>query len=88
MLDIAEDKGKALAAKLNETYPGKVEFMNCDVSKEDSVTAAFNAVVSKVKQLDIIILQRWYYERLRKHLENCLRCQLGKYFVSNRFLTS
>lgn len=55
MLDIAEDKGKALAAKLNETYPGKVEFMKCDVSKEDSVTAAFNAVVSKVKKMDIII---------------------------------
>ncbi|KAI8439229.1 hypothetical protein MSG28_013070, partial [Choristoneura fumiferana] len=55
MLDIAEGKGKALAAKLNETYPGKVEFVKCDVSKEDSVTAAFNAVVSKVKQLDIII---------------------------------
>ncbi|XP_047992712.1 short chain dehydrogenase/reductase dpmpG-like [Leguminivora glycinivorella] len=55
ILDIAEDKGKETAAQLNKTYPGKVVFVKCDVSDEDSISKSFNQVVDTVKQLDVVI---------------------------------
>ncbi|XP_063625799.1 15-hydroxyprostaglandin dehydrogenase [NAD(+)]-like isoform X2 [Cydia splendana] len=55
ILDIAEAKGKETAEQLNKTYPGKVTFIKCDVSDEDSISKCFNHVVETVKQLDVVI---------------------------------
>ncbi|CAH0587979.1 unnamed protein product [Chrysodeixis includens] len=55
ILDIAEDVGKATTERLNKTYGNKVVFIKCDVSKEDDVTKAFDAVVAQLKQIDVFI---------------------------------
>ncbi|XP_063536827.1 15-hydroxyprostaglandin dehydrogenase [NAD(+)]-like [Cydia strobilella] len=55
ILDIAEAKGKETAEQLNNTYPGKVTFIKCDVSDEDSISMSFNQVVDTVNQLDVVI---------------------------------
>ncbi|XP_026741366.1 peroxisomal hydratase-dehydrogenase-epimerase-like [Trichoplusia ni] len=55
ILDIAEDVGKATTERLNKTYGSKVVFIKCDVSKEDDITKAFDAVVAQFKQVDVLI---------------------------------
>ncbi|KAJ0172768.1 hypothetical protein K1T71_011907 [Dendrolimus kikuchii] len=55
VLDVAEQAGKALVARLNQTNAGKVIFIKCDISKEDDIIAAFNEVLETFKQIDILI---------------------------------
>ncbi|KAL0870994.1 hypothetical protein ABMA27_004811 [Loxostege sticticalis] len=55
VLDIAEEVGKAFVEKLNEVYPGRVTFIKCDCSNEESLTQAFNAVVAMFKTVDVVI---------------------------------
>ncbi|XP_026741313.1 alcohol dehydrogenase-like isoform X2 [Trichoplusia ni] len=55
ILDIAEDVGKATTERLNKTYGNKVMFIKCDVSKEDDITKAFDAVVAQFKHVDVVI---------------------------------
>ncbi|KAJ0172891.1 hypothetical protein K1T71_011067 [Dendrolimus kikuchii] len=55
VLDVAEEAGEALAGRMNESNPGKVIFIKCDVSKEDEITKAFNKVVAAFKQIDVLI---------------------------------
>uniref|UniRef100_A0A2A4JLC0 15-hydroxyprostaglandin dehydrogenase [NAD(+)] n=1 Tax=Heliothis virescens TaxID=7102 RepID=A0A2A4JLC0_HELVI len=55
ILDIAVDVGKATAERLNKSHPDKVVFVKCDVSKEDDIATAFDAVLAQFKQIDVII---------------------------------
>ncbi|KAJ0172863.1 hypothetical protein K1T71_011039 [Dendrolimus kikuchii] len=55
ILDIAEKTGKAFADRMNETNPGKVIFIKCDVSKEEEIARAFNEVLVAFKQIDVVI---------------------------------
>ncbi|KAJ2945484.1 hypothetical protein O0L34_g295 [Tuta absoluta] len=53
--DIAEDVGKATAARLNSTFKDKVVFFKCDVSSEDNIAATFDQVVAKLGRIDVLI---------------------------------
>ncbi|CAK1586773.1 unnamed protein product [Parnassius mnemosyne] len=55
ILDIAEDKGKSLVKELNNTYPGRVIFIKCDVSDEQSIAMAFDQVLAKFGKLDVVL---------------------------------
>ncbi|KAJ0172767.1 hypothetical protein K1T71_011906 [Dendrolimus kikuchii] len=55
VLDVAEQAGKALVERLNQTKAGQVVFIKCDVSKEEEITSAFNEVLATFKQIDILI---------------------------------
>ncbi|CAH1637391.1 unnamed protein product [Spodoptera littoralis] len=55
ILDIAENLGRAKAESLNETYGNKVIFVKCDVSKEEDIVSAWDAVLVQFKQIDVII---------------------------------
>lgn len=55
ILDIAEKVGKDTEERLNKTYGNKVVFIKCDVSKEDEIKNAFDAVVAKFKKVDVIV---------------------------------
>ncbi|KAH9638154.1 hypothetical protein HF086_014024 [Spodoptera exigua] len=55
ILDIAEDLGKAKAENLNKAYGNKVIFVKCDVSKEEDIESAWDAVLAQFKQVDVII---------------------------------
>ncbi|XP_063829206.1 15-hydroxyprostaglandin dehydrogenase [NAD(+)]-like [Ostrinia nubilalis] len=55
ILDISEQTGKLFTDKLNKAYPGKVIFLKCDVSNEESLTEAFNVVVDKFGTVDVVI---------------------------------
>ncbi|CAH0687861.1 unnamed protein product [Spodoptera exigua] len=55
ILDIAEDLGKAKAESLNKAYGNKVIFVKCDVSKEEDIESAWDAVLAQFKQVDVII---------------------------------
>ncbi|CAH0687860.1 unnamed protein product [Spodoptera exigua] len=55
ILDIAEDLGKAKAESLNKAYGNKVIFVKCDVSKEEDIVSAWDAVLAQFKQVDVII---------------------------------
>ncbi|CAH0587978.1 unnamed protein product [Chrysodeixis includens] len=55
ILDIAEDVGKATTERLNKTYGNRAVFIKCDVSKEDDIAKAFDAVVAQFKQIDAIV---------------------------------
>ncbi|XP_026741242.1 15-hydroxyprostaglandin dehydrogenase [NAD(+)]-like [Trichoplusia ni] len=55
ILDIAEKVGKDTEERLNKAYGNKVVFIKCDVSKEDEIKKAFDAVVAKFKKVDVIV---------------------------------
>ncbi|CAG9788586.1 unnamed protein product [Diatraea saccharalis] len=56
LLDIAEDLGKATAEKLNDSYPGTTTiFIECDVSKEESIVKGFDEVIKAFETIDVII---------------------------------
>ncbi|KAJ0172766.1 hypothetical protein K1T71_011905 [Dendrolimus kikuchii] len=55
VIDIAEQTGKALVERLNQTTAGKAIFVKCDVSKEDEIKAAFDEVLATFKQIDILV---------------------------------
>ncbi|KAJ8714491.1 hypothetical protein PYW07_002716 [Mythimna separata] len=55
ILDIAEELGKATVERLNKAHGNKAVFIKCDVSKEEDITRAFDAVLAHFKQIDVII---------------------------------
>lgn len=55
ILDIAEKLGKDLVEQYDATHPGKVTFIKCDMSKEEDITKAFEEILDKFKQVDVII---------------------------------
>lgn len=52
-LDISEPAESF--ADLEKRFPGKLEFRHCDVTKEESVQAALDAIVAKKKRFDGMI---------------------------------
>ncbi|KAJ8714495.1 hypothetical protein PYW07_002720 [Mythimna separata] len=55
ILDIAEELGAATAERLNAAHGNKAVFIKCDVSKEEDIARAFDAVLAHFKQIDVII---------------------------------
>ncbi|KAJ8714493.1 hypothetical protein PYW07_002718 [Mythimna separata] len=55
ILDIAEELGAATAERLNTAHGNKAVFIKCDVSKEEDITRAFDAVLAHFKQIDVVI---------------------------------
>ncbi|XP_022824854.1 alcohol dehydrogenase-like [Spodoptera litura] len=55
LLDIAVETGKATTERLNNTFGNKVIFLKCDVSKEEDIVSAWDAVLAQFKQIDVII---------------------------------
>ncbi|XP_050563148.1 15-hydroxyprostaglandin dehydrogenase [NAD(+)]-like [Spodoptera frugiperda] len=55
LLDIAVETGKATAERLNKTFDNKVIFVKCDVSKEEDIVSAWDAVLAQFKQIDVIV---------------------------------
>ncbi|KAJ8714496.1 hypothetical protein PYW07_002721 [Mythimna separata] len=55
ILDIAEELGAATAERLNTAHGNKAVFIKCDVSKEEDIARAFDAVLAHFKQIDVII---------------------------------
>ncbi|XP_074039106.1 15-hydroxyprostaglandin dehydrogenase [NAD(+)] isoform X2 [Leptinotarsa decemlineata] len=55
VVDICEETGKKVVSSLEKEYGDKVIFIEGDVSKEEDVRNAFNKMIERFKNLDIVV---------------------------------
>ncbi|XP_059050150.1 uncharacterized short-chain type dehydrogenase/reductase y4vI-like [Achroia grisella] len=55
ILDIAEKQGVELQNELNAKYGNKVKYINCDVTKDELLFAAFETVIREAGPIDVLI---------------------------------
>ncbi|CAG4908136.1 unnamed protein product [Colias eurytheme] len=53
--DIDENAGKQLEDELNSTYPGRISFIKCDVTKDEELFAAYDQVLKENEYIDLVI---------------------------------
>ncbi|KAH9638153.1 hypothetical protein HF086_014023 [Spodoptera exigua] len=66
ILDIAVETGTATVERLNKSYGNKVIFVKCDVSKEEDIVSAWDAVLAQFKQQGLVSFTMKGISHMRK----------------------
>jgi len=92
ILSRGPEAGKALAAELNETGPGKAIFIQCDVSEHEQIATAIEKTVEQFGRLDCIINNAGWHPAATKiedttveELESLLRLNYISTFAGAKY---